>query len=694
MGMKYLLVILAVVLLAPAKAQVTIENLLNVPYPSLLTASHDRKHIAWVFNEQGQRNIYVATAPDFTPRKITGYNQDDGQEIAELRFLPDNHHLIFIRGGAPNRAGELPNPAARQTGVERAIWIIGTDGSDLKKLATGHSPEISPDGKRIAYISGGQVHLVHIDSAGTGKRLFHARGTQHDVRWSPDGSKLVFASVRQDHAFIGLYDFTRKSLYFPDPSVDHDGHPAWSPDGRYVAWIRVPHDQNRLPFVAKREGHPWSLRLLDMGNGQVHELWRAKTGRGSVLHQGIPVANNLLWWLDDFIVFPWEADGWQHLYAIRPAGGEARLLTPGAGEIESVAVSGDGKSLLAVSNIGDIDRRHLFRINPAAAAPTQITSGEGIEYQPVETVAGIVCLRTDATTPAWLYLVQPNGQMRMLATREFPQTFPRKDLVKPQPVTFTATDGMPIPAQLFLPRDVRPGDKRPAVIFFHGGSRRQMVLGFHYSQYYHNAYALNQYLAARGYVVLSVNYRSGIGYGLEFREALNYGADGASEYHDVVGAGLYLAQRPEVNPRKIGLWGGSYGGYLTAMGLARASDLFACGVDIHGVHDWNEVIRNFVPAYKPENHEEFAQKARESSPMHFVKSWRSPVLLIHGDDDRNVPFSETVNLAESLRKQGVYFEQLIFPDEVHGFLLHKNWLSAYQAAADFFKRMLEKNSRP
>jgi len=143
-----------------------------------------------------------------------------------------------------------------------------------------------------------------------------------------------------------------------------------------------------------------------------------------------------------------------------------------------------------------------------------------------------------------------------------------------------------------------------------------------------------------------------------------------------------------VDPDRIGLWGGSYGGYLTALGLARASDLFASGVDIHGVHDWNVVINNFVPSYDPVAREEAARLARESSPMAYLDGWTSPVLLIHGDDDRNVPFSETVDLAEQLRKRDVPFEQLVFPDEVHGFLLHENWLRAYRATADFFDRTL------
>jgi dipeptidyl aminopeptidase/acylaminoacyl peptidase len=260
--------------------------------------------------------------------------------------------------------------------------------------------------------------------------------------------------------------------------------------------------------------------------------------------------------------------------------------------------------------------------------------------------------------------------------------------VEPQPVEIAAADGLTIHGQLFLPPDLQRGDRRPAVVFFHGGSRRQMLLGWHYRPYYHRAYALNQYLASRGYVVLSVNYRSGIGYGLDFREALHYGAAGASEFNDVQGAGLFLRDRSFVDPKRIGLWGGSYGGYLTALGLARAPDLFAAGVDIHGVYDWNEEIRNFRSDYDPEARRDAARIAFEASPVANIKDWRAPVLVIHGDDDRNVPFSETVHLVEDLRKQKVEVEQLIFPDEVHDFLTHERFLRAYKAAADFFDRRL------
>jgi len=337
-----------------------------------------------------------------------------------------------------------------------------------------------------------------------------------------------------------------------------------------------------------------------------------------------------------------------------------------------------------------MDRRHVWRVSVAGGRPQAVTSGTGIEWAPAVTSDGkaIAFLRADARKPPRPAILAGTGPARDLAAGAIPADFPEAALVEPQPVLVSASDGVIVHGQLFLPRNLRGGERRPAVIFFHGGSRREMLLGWHYLYYYRNAYALNQYLASQGFVVLSVNYRSGIGYGLEFREALHYGAQGASEFADVLGAGLYLRGRGDVDPKRIGLWGGSYGGFLTAMGLARASDLFAAGVDLHGVHEWNVEIRNWVPDYDPQKRADFAKLAFESSPIAYVKDWRSPVLLIQGDDDRNVQFSQTVDLAAALRPLGVEVEQLVFPDEVHDFLTHAHWLAAYHAAAEFLERRL------
>jgi dipeptidyl aminopeptidase/acylaminoacyl peptidase len=227
----------------------------------------------------------------------------------------------------------------------------------------------------------------------------------------------------------------------------------------------------------------------------------------------------------------------------------------------------------------------------------------------------------------------------------------------------------------------------PAVIFVHGGPPRQMMPGFHYMYYYHNTYAQNQYLASRGYVVLSVNYRLGAMYGRAFREAANAGWRGSSEYKDVLAGAKYLQGLAYVDRKRIGIWGGSYGGLLTALALARNSDIFAAGVDSHGVHDWSALLAGRggdAPDAK-----EAAKLAFDSSPVASVAGWKSPVLFMHGDDDRNVPFSQTTDLIQRLRRQNVEIEQIVFPDEIHDFLLWRTWVKGYKAGAEFFDRKLK-----
>jgi dipeptidyl aminopeptidase/acylaminoacyl peptidase len=182
-------------------------------------------------------------------------------------------------------------------------------------------------------------------------------------------------------------------------------------------------------------------------------------------------------------------------------------------------------------------------------------------------------------------------------------------------------------------------------------------------------------------------------YGRAFREAPNTVWRGAAEYKDVVAGAQYLRSLPIVDPAKIGLWGGSYGGFLTAMGLARNSDLFAAGVDFHGVHDWSVFLPHWENRPSAPDQKEAENLAFESSPDASVATWKSPVLLIQGDDDRNVPFEQTVDLAQRLRDHHVMFEQLVFPDEIHGFLMFKTWVRAYGATASFFDRTLKQGNR-
>ncbi len=669
----------------------TLQEVLSAPFAEGLTSSPEAGMVAWVYNDEGARNIWARAADWDEPRQITSYAGDDGQALSGLILTPDGSRIIFVRGGGPNSRGEIPNPRSLTSEVEQALWVVDTEGGEPRKLGSGNGATLSPDGTTVAVTrSGGTLCLLPLAEGEEARQVASVRGSPGSLQWSPSGRRLAFVSSRGDHSFVGVLELEGERIRYLDSSLNRDQNPIWSPDGNAIAHIRAPGEERNLPFTPVREALPWSIRMVNVETGEGRTVWEAPEGPGSAFH-GVSASSQLFWGAGDRIVFPWEGDGWLGLYSVPAAGGRATDLTPGLFEVQYVSLAAGGRDILYSSNQDDIDRQHIWRVAVAGGSPELLTPGDGIEWSPVslDQRGGVAFLASGATTPARAEVLEASGSRTRLLPAGAWDRFPVDELVEPRQVVFAAADGMAIHGQLFLPPRSDQGQRHPALLFFHGGSRRQMLLGFHHRGYYHNAYAFNQYMASQGYVVLSVNYRSGTGYGMEFREALEYGAAGASEFNDVLGAGLFLRHRDDVDPEAIGLWGGSYGGYLTALGLARASDLFAAGVDVHGVHDWNVVIRNFVPSYRTVEHPEFAELAFRSSPMADVDSWESPVLLIHGDDDRNVPFSESVDLAVALQERGVEFEELVFPDEVHGFLLHGNWLAAFREAADFLDRKLK-----
>jgi dipeptidyl aminopeptidase/acylaminoacyl peptidase len=277
--------------------------------------------------------------------------------------------------------------------------------------------------------------------------------------------------------------------------------------------------------------------------------------------------------------------------------------------------------------------------------------------------------------------------------------FPAARLVTPTLVSFRANDGVEVHGQLFEP--VGGAARKPAIVYIHGGGPRQMLLGWHYRWEYANDYGANQYLASRGFAVLSVDYRLSVGYGQAFQFAENTGARGAAEYRDVLAGGRYLQTRAAVDPGRIGVWGASQGGYLTALALGRNSDVFAAGVDIHGVHDrlpaTSAVQQARAIAGDGPGEAELRQALKvafESSPIAAVSTWKSPVLLIHGDDDRTVDFHQTVDLERRLLAKGVKVESLVLPDDVHDSLLWRNWSTEISAMSQFFERTLQARRNP
>ncbi|HEY3639239.1 MAG TPA: prolyl oligopeptidase family serine peptidase [Rhizomicrobium sp.] len=679
-----------------------LTQVLHYPFATELASAGHANRIGWVRNLSGVRNVWVADGPGFKPRRVTNYSSDDGQEITQITFSPDGARLVYVRGGDHDAnwdaEGNLaPDPASSPEQEKVTLWAARLAGGAPIKIAEGDAPAISARGV-LAYIANDQVWMASLDGKGKAQRLFFDRGKDSDLRWSPDGSELAFVSHRGDHAFIGVFKAKDQPLLYLAPSTGDDDQPQWSPDGKHIVFVRGQGEGGPPEPYLTRSPHPWSIWVADAASGRGHLVWSSPdTLAGSWPEvEGGP---NLHWCADGRIAFLAYLDDWPHLYSMPADGGTPLLLTPGNFMVEHITPSRDGRFLVYDANTGstkdDDDRRPLFRVPVDRAEPQQITSGETIEWRPVMAANDRVAfVAAGAQQPPEVAVSNLDGtHFDALERDAVPSDFPATQLITPKSVSFTAADGMLVHGQLFQ----RSGgiENKPGIIFVHGGPLRQMLLGWHYMGYYSNAYAVNQYLANHGFVVLSVNYRLGIGYGRKFQQPDHAGPTGASEYQDVVAGAHFLQQVPGVDANRIGMWGGSYGGYLTGLALARNSDIFKAGVDLHGVHDWShdpDYIERPKVRYEQGDREEALKTAFLSSPDASIDSWRSPVLLIQGDDDRNVPFQQTIDLARRLEAHHVPFEELVIPNEIHGFLRYASWLAADTAAAEFLTRKLEVHS--
>ena len=665
---------------------------------------------------------------------VRGHAENRDGWVANPSSNPDGieRAIWAARTAAPGAAWRVVAAATYELAPNGSSVVFARDGQIHRALVTPVKPASARDRGEEPFI--------------------RAWGTNGNPRFSPDGRKIAFVSQRVDHSYVAVYDIATRTLKYMAPDVDFDSSPTWSPDGTRIAFLRRPglpfgqqgqqgaggvglpngpafnpnaaqgrggqgqgrggQGQGRggggrgggrggggggddqpaapranLPGLLEstfKGGYTLSLMTADVATGEAKEIWH--TTPEERRYTGI---NNIQWLGGDAFLFTMNVQGREgaRYYSILPSTGvtsQPVLLTTTDGIIEdatSASIAKDGRTLFYTTNDGDIDRRHIWSVpTNGSAPPKRVSPGDGIETFPMPLASGqrFAAFSADYRRPQSVAVFQvATGEQRVIYPT-LPARFPLAAHVKPQAVTLKAADGVEFYNQLFVPKDLKPGDKRPAMVFVHGGPQRQMLLGYHYRYVYHMFYGINQWLANQGYIVMSVNYRSGVGYGSDFRNAQGRGGQGNSEYQDVLAAGKYLQARPDVDTRRIGIWGLSYGGVLTAQALARNSDIFSAGVDLAGVHLWGSSLDPDAVSF-------------QSSAISAIGSWKSPVLLFHGDDDRNVAFQQTTGLVQLLRAHNVPYELVVFPDDVHDSLIHARWIYTFKRMDEFLKKYLTGN---
>ena len=387
-----------------------------------------------------------------------------------------------------------------------------------------------------------------------------------------------------------------------------------------------------------------------------------------------------------------ERDGWMHLYLVDAAAEPptSRQLTQGNWEIESIDLSPDGRKFYITSNEVDPGERHIYAMPIEGGARTKLTSltgGTSGEPSPDDGTFGLVY--SSSTRPPEVFVMANRpGAAAVPVTTSTSDAWRSFKWIEPQFITYRTRDGVDVHARLFTPEmaGARRDPAAPAVVFVHGAGYLQNA--HKYWSTYYREYMFHNLLASRGYVVLDPDYRASAGYGRDWRTAI-YRHMGGKDLEDVVDGAKYLVDKHKVNARRIGVYGGSYGGFITLMAMFTTPDTFAAGAALRPVTDWSHYNHNYTSSILNEPQAD-AEAYRNSSPIYFAEGLKGPLLILHGMVDTNVLFQDSVRLVQrliELRKENWSFAP--YPVENHGFEEETSWADEYKRILKLFEDNLK-----
>jgi dipeptidyl aminopeptidase/acylaminoacyl peptidase len=707
--MRRILLCLSLALSASA-AEWSLEKLYTRPFvwgtaPERLTWAETKPVLVFLWNEQGRRflDLYAWHAPTKRRVRLTDL------ELAKDEFnpLPDENDERLKANRMPE-AGlsefSLSPDGARVAYVWRGdLYLAHTDGSQRERLTqtktSESAPAFSPDGARLLFRRGGELF---VQTLATGFLVQLTEGPTGTAKWSPDGTRVVYTkstpgSTRSQVLMNYSGQFARAQSFSRGVAGDDGGASSRfvvpSAGGKPVQ-LQDPFPGQRASF-ATPVWSPDSRSLLVTATSADHhtkQVWvlDAKTGKGQSVfedHDDRWVISEFEGWSPDSrsLLIASDRDGFIHLWKVPAAGGTPVQLTKGRWELDTESFSYPpqwiGEQIVYCSTEAGTNQRQLYRIAPDGSGKRALTTRSGLNVGAMSKDGQFLAVRHANLNAPWDLFVNDErvttSPRPEFASYHWPQTefveFPSR------------ADRAIVKAKLLLPPGYSPQKQYPCVFFIHGAGIASSVLQ-QWGSYLELRYVFNAYLANSGYVVMDLDYRGSSGYGRDWRTGV-YLHMGGPDLQDVLGAVDYLKARGGVDMNRLGIWGVSYGGFMTNMALFLSPGTFKAGSSWAAVNDWENYNPGYTqqrlatPAAQPEAY-------RRSSPITFSGNLRDHLQIVHGMVDSNVLFQDAVQLTEKLIRERKPFEEIFYPQEDHGFVRDETLIDAFTRTARFFREHL------
>lgn len=450
---------------------------------------------------------------------------------------------------------------------------------------------------------------------------------------------------------------------------------VWSPDGKYLL-CEVRSADNKDRWLVVWDTLSKGLRTV---SHQYDEAWIGGPGISS---------QNIGWINGETVWFQSEQTGYSHLYTFNIPSARLKALTSGNFEIQSALLSTDKKSFYVTTNQQHPGEQHFYKLDISSLKMEQLTKQTGANNCRLSPDEKYIAYLHSYSTQPWELFLQENkvgAVAKQITDKAKSEAFKACSWIDPEVLTFKATDGSDVYARLYKPAE--PDAKRPAVIFVHGAGYLQNAHKW-WSNYFRE-YMFHNLLAQRGYYVMDIDYRGSAGYGRNWRTGI-YRHMGGKDLTDHIDAAAYLVKTFGVQPDRIGIYGGSYGGFITLMAMFTKPDAFAAGAALRPVTDW----ANYNDGYTSNIlNEPFTDSIayRKSSPIYYADGLKGHLLICHGVVDENVHFQDAVKLAQRLIELGKdNWELAMYPVEDHGFVEPSSWTDEYKRILKLFETVLKR----